>query len=53
VKGDVRASKGARAAIEAAGGSIEVIEKPAAEPKKKDKKEKKEQKVKADGDSAA
>ena len=48
VKGDVRASKGARAAIEAAGGSIEVIEKPAAEPKKK-----KEKKAKADGDSAA
>ena len=41
VKGDVRASKGARAAIEAAGGSIEVIEKPVAEPKK-DKKKKKE-----------
>src|SRR6185503_5680511 len=40
VKGDVRASKGARAAIEAAGGTIEVIEKPAAKPKK-DKKEKK------------
>ena len=40
VKGDVRASKGARAAIEAAGGSIEVIEKPAPKPKK-DKKEKK------------
>jgi large subunit ribosomal protein L15 len=55
VKGDVRASKGARAAIEAAGGSIEVIEKPAAEPKKKDKKDKKkaEKDVKADGDSAA
>jgi large subunit ribosomal protein L15 len=55
VKGDVRASKGARAAIEAAGGSIEVIEKPAAEPKKKDKKDKKkaEKEVKADGDSAA
>jgi large subunit ribosomal protein L15 len=52
VKGDVRASKGARAAIEAAGGSIEVIAKPPAEPKKKDKKEKKKE-VKADGDSAA
>ena len=50
LKGEVRASKGARAAIEAAGGSVEVIEKPAAEPKKKEKKEKK---VKADGDSAA
>jgi large subunit ribosomal protein L15 len=53
LKGDVRASKGARAAIEAAGGSIEVIEKPAAEPKKA-KKDKKAQKAeKADGDSAA
>jgi len=53
--GDVRASKGARTAIEAAGGSIEVIEKPAAEPKRKGTKEKKEKKkeVKADGDSAA
>jgi len=53
----VRPSRGARAAIEAAGGSIEVIEKPAAEPKKdkKDKKDKKkaEKEVKADGDSAA
>jgi large subunit ribosomal protein L15 len=39
VKGDVRASKGARAAIEAAGGSIQVIEKPATP--KKEKKEKK------------
>jgi large subunit ribosomal protein L15 len=54
VKGDVRASKGARAAIEAAGGSVEVIDKPAAEPKKKDKKKQKAEKVeKADGDSAA
>jgi large subunit ribosomal protein L15 len=44
VKGDVRASKGARAAIEAAGGSIEVIEKPAAPKKeKKEKKAKQEQ----------
>jgi large subunit ribosomal protein L15 len=41
VKGDVRASKGARAAIEAAGGTIEVIEKPL-----KEKKEKKEKKAK-------
>lgn len=39
VKGDVRASKGARAAIEAAGGTIEVVEKP--KPEKKKKKEKK------------
>jgi large subunit ribosomal protein L15 len=57
VKGDVRASKGARAAIEAAGGSVEVIEKPATEPKK-DKKDKKKaakevKDAKADGDSAA
>jgi large subunit ribosomal protein L15 len=50
VKGDVRASKGARAAIEAAGGSVEVIEKPVVERKKKEKKEKK---AKVDGDSAA
>ena len=41
VKGDVRATKGARAAIEAAGGSIEVIEKPAPEKKEKKQKEKK------------
>ncbi|HET7298415.1 MAG TPA: 50S ribosomal protein L15 [Burkholderiales bacterium] len=39
VKGDVKASKGARAAIEAAGGTIEVIEKPQTE--KKEKKAKK------------
>jgi large subunit ribosomal protein L15 len=38
VKGDVRASKGARAAIEAAGGTIEVIEKPVAQKKEKKKK---------------
>jgi large subunit ribosomal protein L15 len=35
VKGDVKASKGARAAIESAGGTIEVIEKPQKEKKKK------------------
>jgi large subunit ribosomal protein L15 len=46
VKGDVRASKGARAAIEAAGGSIQIIEKPVAAPKK-DKKKKKEAKAEA------
>jgi large subunit ribosomal protein L15 len=36
IKGDVKASKGARAAIEAAGGSVEVIEQPkkAEKPKK-------------------
>jgi large subunit ribosomal protein L15 len=42
VKGDVRASKGARAAIEAAGGSIEVIE-----VEKKARKEKKPKKPEA------
>jgi large subunit ribosomal protein L15 len=46
VKGDVRASKGARAAIEAAGGSIQIIEKPVAAPKK-DKKKKKEARAEA------
>ena len=49
---EINASKGARALIEAAGGSIQLTEKPAAEPKKKEKKQK-EKKVKADGDSAA
>jgi large subunit ribosomal protein L15 len=38
VKGDVKASKGARAAIEGVGGSVEVIEVPKVEPKKKAKK---------------
>jgi large subunit ribosomal protein L15 len=49
---EINASKGARSLIEAAGGSIQLTEKPAAEPKKKEKKQK-EKKVKADGDSAA
>jgi large subunit ribosomal protein L15 len=40
VKGDVKASKGARAAIEAAGGTIEVIEEPQKEKKKKKKAKK-------------
>jgi large subunit ribosomal protein L15 len=40
VKGDVKASKGARAAIEGAGGKVEVIE-PKPEAPKKPKKEKK------------
>ena len=40
VKGDVKASKGARAAIEGVGGSVEVIEAPKVEPKKKAKKAK-------------
>jgi large subunit ribosomal protein L15 len=48
VKGDVRASKGARAAIEAAGGSIEVIE-----VEKKEKKEKKPKKPQPEGESKA
>jgi len=42
VKGDVKASKGARAAIESAGGSVEVIEKPQAPPKKEKKAKKAE-----------
>jgi len=46
VKGDVRASKGARAAIEAAGGTIEVIEKPVRE-----KKEKKQKKAKPEAEA--
>jgi len=49
---EIKASKGARSLIEAAGGSVHLTEKPAAEPKKKEKKQK-EKKVKADGDSAA
>jgi len=49
VKGDVRASKGARAAIEAAGGTVEVVEKPAAP--EKPKKEKK--KPKTEGEAAS
>ena len=43
VKGDVKASKGARAAIESAGGSIEVIAKPHPQPKKDRKKKVKEE----------
>jgi hypothetical protein len=44
VKGDVKASKGARAAIEGAGGKVEVIEaKPEGKPRK-EKKQKKEEK---------
>ena len=46
--GDVRASKGARAAIEAAGGTIEVIEQPVKENKpKKAKKAKPEAEAKS------
>jgi large subunit ribosomal protein L15 len=46
VKGDVKASKGARAAIEAAGGTIEVVEQPV-----KEKKPKKEQKAKPEAEA--
>ncbi len=45
VKGDVRASQGARAAIEAVGGSVEVIEAPRVESKKDKKKAKKAKKA--------
>jgi len=38
VKGDVKASKGARAAIEGAGGKVEIVEIPVAEKPKKEKK---------------
>ena len=44
VKGDVKASKGARAAIEGAGGKVEVIEASVEQKPKKDKKPKKEAK---------
>lgn len=44
VKGDIKASKGARSAIESAGGSVEVIDAPPSKPRKdKKKKAKKEQ----------
>jgi large subunit ribosomal protein L15 len=49
VKGDVRASKGARAAIEAAGGTVEVIDNPAAPEKPKTEKKK----PKAEGEAAS
>jgi large subunit ribosomal protein L15 len=48
VKGDVRASQGARAAIEAAGGTIEIIEKPTNE-----KKENKGRKAKPEAEAKA
>jgi large subunit ribosomal protein L15 len=52
VKGDVRASKGARAAIESAGGSVEVVAKPQAAPKKdKKKKAKKTEQPEQGGES--
>jgi large subunit ribosomal protein L15 len=43
VKGDIKASKGARAAIESAGGSIEVSETQRPEPKKEKKAKKAQQ----------
>ena len=46
VKGDVKASKGARAAIEGAGGTVEVVE---VKVEEKPKKEKKKQKPEAKG----
>ena len=53
VKGDVKASKGARAAIEGAGGTVEVIEqKVEAKPKKDKKKPKPEAKGAEEGQKA-
>jgi len=53
VKGDVKASKGARAAIEGAGGTVEVIEqKVEAKPKKEKKKAKPEAKGAEEGQKA-
>ena len=51
IKGDVKASKGARAAIEAAGGAVEVIEAPKAEPKKEKNKAKKAEQPDQGGES--
>ena len=51
VKGDVKASKGARAAIEGAGGSVEVTEAPKVERKKKEKKAKKPEQPEQGGES--
>jgi large subunit ribosomal protein L15 len=44
IKGDVKASKGARAAIEAAGGSVEILETKTEEKPRKEKKPKPEAK---------
>jgi len=53
VKGDVKASKGARAAIESAGGTVEVLEpKVEAKPKKDKKKPKPEAKGAEEGQKA-
>jgi large subunit ribosomal protein L15 len=51
IKGDVKASKGARAAIEAAGGSVQVVEAPKAQPKKDRKKAKKAEQPDQGGES--
>jgi large subunit ribosomal protein L15 len=47
---EIQVTKGARAMIEAAGGSIQLTEKPKAEPKK-DRKEKKKPKPEAEGEA--
>ena len=53
VKGDVKASKGARAAIEGAGGTVEVVEPKVEEkPKKEEKKQKPEAKGGEEGQKA-
>jgi large subunit ribosomal protein L15 len=49
---EIQVTKGARAMIEAAGGSIQLTEKPKAEPKK-DRKEKKKPKPEAEGEAKA
>jgi large subunit ribosomal protein L15 len=49
---EIGVSKGARAMIEAAGGSVQITPKPEA-PKKPKKEKKKAKEAKADGDSAA
>lgn len=53
VKRDIKASKGARAAIEGAGGSIEVIDTPRGEPKKDQKKAQKEEPPEQEGKEGA
>ena len=53
VKGDVKASKGARAAIESVGGTVEVIEKPQAEGKKHEKKRQKSEQPEQGGKEIA
>ena len=47
----MKASKGARAAIEAAGGTVQVAEAPKAEPKKERKKNKKAEQPDQGGES--